>query len=884
MLTKEIDMKKKFALILAVLFLTGFNTTKTTYSATKQEQNTAVQQIENVSSEENIDKLVKSPDKSFTANGKDIKLTDDEWKAVLTSFVNLQQSEPALPKEKGTTGDSFAIYINGETHNVSQVNGKNSSYISVDSKAEYFLNDEFRELFKRYCTDETEIKTKTNNTTNNPEVRLVGLSIECDEPKNQEEYLKTARTVVKPWLDSLKSEEGQYKLPNYTFTDSLSDNRVFHGDGYVNGGREFVCYVGFDTPTEDEDTLFYASGTYDTFYHYYFGPGILARFRWENGVCTLIKYDEAFSMLTSDNLKEGLYGISQQEMKYKTFYDFLNDKDNVKEWLEKDLRSKLCSYRISHNVMMLSNGNIVFMDIGNSHSPKYNGDFATTDMTQYFYDSEMDEKYISPVDFIDGSGAVVMTYRNDFPIIYDDYNHDGNPDYAIRISSDDYGSTYDVRCMDINGTPWEDNTEVYVYGEFDESIRLQVYSGTSILKPVDNGNGGITYKEAKIFGDKSNTAHDNVTEERFTDYSMYSQRFYLPESLRCYSNEDNEVICYFWNNTDKAVTLDESYEIQRKSNDKWESIGTGSINSTTINGGEYAEVSFNIASINSDEVSLYRIKTTASGKVVYGGFYYGTENKASLEISTEDYPSGVRAISFKIENKGMSAIYLDTAVLYKNGEKLCDIDIKDRVRINSGSSQRVTVTTEDISEEFSAGEYTIKLVSGEDKFSGKTDVIHVPAEKRFYFPKKVSATKHSDIIKIPLKNTIWNEETAVVDCLETMEVMEDGVWFSTTYFNENLDEYSGNINVEFGDTVEVNFINNSYMLNEIKDYFNEMKNGDYLDIIDEDEFDEVGSITFDEFVKEIMNIAQPQHGDLCRICINIGENGNNSEYVYFKMP
>ncbi|MGN0607149.1 MAG: hypothetical protein ACI4JM_11565, partial [Oscillospiraceae bacterium] len=421
-------MNKKLALIVAVLLLTGCNAGNDITA--NQTQNTAVGFTDKASSEENsIDKLIKSEDKSFSANGKDIELNDNEWKAVLTAFMNLQQTEPALPKENGITGDSFIVSINGEIHNITQINGKKSSYISVDNRAEYFCSDELHELFRKYCTYEDEIKTE-----NNPEERLVGLSAECDEPTNPEEYLETARTVVKPWLDSLKSEKGRYKLSEYTFTDRLAENRTFHGDGYINGGREFVCYVGFDTPDEDEDTAFFASGTYDTFYHYYFGPGILARFRWENGVCTLIEYDSAFSMLTSDTLKDGLYGISQQEMKYKTFYDFFNDKENVEGWLEKNLRSRLCTYRISHNVMMLSNGSIIFMDIGNSSCPEYDGDFAATDMHQYFYDSEMDEKYSSPVDFIDGRGPVVMTYRNDFPIIYDDYNHDGNPDYAIRIS------------------------------------------------------------------------------------------------------------------------------------------------------------------------------------------------------------------------------------------------------------------------------------------------------------------------------------------------------------------------------------------------------------------------------------------------------------------
>lgn len=549
-----------------------------------------------------------------------------------------------------------------------------------------------------------------------------------------------------------------------------------------------------------------------------------------------------------------------------------------------NLSSNLCTYRISHNVMMLSNGNIVFMDIGNSDRPEYNDDLVTTDMHQYFYDPEMDAKYSSPLDFIDGSGAVVMTYRQGFPIIYDDYNHDGNPDYAIRISSDDYGSTYDVRCVDINGMPWEDQTELYIYGEFDESIRLQLYSGTSILKPVAHGNGGTSYEEYMIFADKSNTTHDDVTEESFTDYRMYSQRFYLPESLRCYSKEDNEVICYFWNNTNKVVTLDESYEIQKKNNNKWESVGTGSISSRTVNGGEYAEVRFDIGSINSDEISLFRIKTTARGEAVYGGFYYGKQNKVSLKITSNNHPNKARSISFKIENKGISAVYLDRAVLYQNGEKLYDIDIKDIGRINSGSSHTVIVTAEDISEDFSTGEYTIKIVSGEAEFSAKTSVVNVPDGRLFYFPEKVTATKALNIIKIPLKNNIWSEEIAILDYLGTVEVMKDGAWFLTTYSNEDSYEYNGNINVEFGDTVQVSFIHNSYMLDEIKDYFNEMKNGDYSDHIDDDKFDEISSMTFDEFAKEILNIAQPQKGDLCRVYIKIGENGNDSEYVYFEMP
>ncbi|MGN0402404.1 MAG: hypothetical protein ACI4HQ_09125 [Acetatifactor sp.] len=843
-------MKNTLAFIIAVLLLTGCNAGNDITA--NQTSNTAAEFTDTAASEEiSIDKPVKSEDKAFRANGRDISLEDKEWEAVLTAFRNLQQSEPALPKENGVIGDRLTISINGESHNIMQINGKNSSYISVDNRAEYFCTDELYDLFRKYCTYE-------NKNEPNPEERLVGLSAECDEPTNPEEYLETARTVVKPWLDSLKSEKGRYRLSEYTFTDKLNENRTFHGDGYINGGREFVCYVGFDTPDEDEDTAFFASGTYDTFYHYYFGPGIFARFRWENGICTLIEYDVAFSMLTSDKLTDGLYGISQQEMKYKTFYDFINDKENVKSWLEKDYCSRLCAYRISHNVMMLSNGSILFMDIGNSSHPEYEGDFATTDMHQYFYDSEMDEKYSSPVDFIDGSGPVVMTYRNHFPIIYDDYNHDGNPDYAIRISSDDYGSTYDVRCMDINGTPWEDNTEVYVYGEFDESIRLQVYSGTSILRPDDNGNGGKTYQQEFLFSDKSNTCHDDVTEDGFTDYRMYSQKFYLPETLRCYSVEDSQIICYFWNNTDQRVTLEEGYEIQKRNGDKWDSVGARSINSLTIDGGKCAEVSFDVSSISSDEMSLYRIRVTADGEAVYGGFYYGTKRKACLDISADNYPNGVGSISFTVKNTGMSAVYLDSAALYYNGEKLYDIDVNDIGRIDSTSCHTITVTTDNICREFSAGEYTLEIGAGGTYFSANANVIAVPAERRFYFPQKVEASKDSKVIKIPLKNNIWNEETAVVHYLITMEVMKDGIWISTAYSNENTGKHRDSIEIEFGDTAELSFINCT--------------------------FSKIGSMNLYTFLRYIQSIAQPKSGDLCRICIRINDSSNYSEYVYFEMP
>lgn len=268
----------------------------------------------------------------------------------------------------------------------------------------------------------------------------------------------------------------------------------------------------------------------------------------------------------------------------------MNAKGNVSKWLNKDIRSRLCNFRYSHNVTMLSNGEVIFVDIGSSDRNMKDKDMVTAEMDQYLYSSNGKDKYSSAVDFIDGSGAVTMTYHNDFPLIFGDYNHDGHPDYTIRISSDEWGSTYDVRCIDVGGTPWEDSGRIYIYDEFSESVRLQVSDTGKILNLYYDDEDGSKYKEINLLKDLSNTVHDSVTNDEFVDYRMYSQKFYFPENLRVYDQSDKKIICYFWNNTVSKVLVGGEYEIERKNRDSW-------------------------------EISLYRIKTNAGSKIVYGGFY-----------------------------------------------------------------------------------------------------------------------------------------------------------------------------------------------------------------------------------------------------------------------
>lgn len=869
-------MKRKIALFAALLMLTGCaSSAGVSLNAAESGQHEELPEITPAQRSE-IDELFKSGEKEFRANGMTTELTNDEWEEVLTTFARLQGSRRYYPKDYGRNRAYIDLWVNGESHTITRLSGKDT-YLIIDGTSEYAYCDEFARLFERYCDSAGEdIPADGSDVIESVPDRLVGLSVQCSEPKNQQEYLKTARAIVAQWLDSLKTEQGRYHLDSYSFTDRLADNRVFHGDGYVNGGREFVCYVGFDTPTKDENTAFYASGTYDTFYHYYFGPGVLARFRWENGVCTLTDYDEAFAMQTSDRLKDGLYGIGGSDMKYKTFYDFMNDRENVREWLKKG-RTPFCSYTVSSNVMMLSNGDIVYMDIGNSDAPSYDGNYATTDMHQYFFNrnSKKDGNYSSPVEYIDGVGAVTMTYRDGFSMVFDDYNHDGNPDYAIRTATNENGSTYDVRCMDINGKPFEDNGEIYIYGESDESVRLQISDSGAILVPTDDGNGGIVYSEKNLFSDKSNATHPQISDSDDISYRMYSQRFYMPSSLRCYTSDDSEVICYFWNNTSAPVNVGGAYEIQRKNGGSWETVANGYTAEISVNGNSDSEIAFDISRINSDEMSVYRIKTTANGTDVYGGFFYGTEDQPSLDITAKNYPSGTASIQFEVNNIGMSEVFTN-ASLYRGNEKLCDVDIG---KLNSGASTTAEITSADIGCEFTAGEYTLKISAGNREFSGLCEVVEIAPERFYYFAEKVPAKQQGSDIVLSLTNNIWDEQPVTINYVSGMTIMDDSC-HSSLYMNDDIT----GLELPFGETAAVVLKDHSSILKDYEKQFEEIKsNEEYADILNMEDVD-ITSMTFDDFAAEVLGVGIPKKGDLCRIYVSFGDSERTGEYVYFEMP
>lgn len=816
-----------------------------------------------------------SSDKKLVVRGYAVPLSEDEWTELTEVLKSLSETQLVLPKEKGAQRDLMNIAVGEARHTIERFSGERGCYISIDN-AEYYCSDDIGRLFDKYCSnDEYEAPAVTQES---PADRLIGLSAECPEPTTKDEYIEAARSVTAQWLNSLKYEQDAYNLEDYTFKH-INDTREFQGDGFVNGGREFVCFVAFDATLNSGNSVFNEIGSYDKFYHLYFGPGVLARFRWEDGICTLIDYDDAYELLNSDRLTDGLYGINaESDSGYKTFYDFLNDKDAVESWVDRLPGNYVCYYTCSRNAVMIPSGNIICIEIGDNTKFERTGEYVTSTMCRYFSDKHTCRGYNSPVDYISGSGAVVMTYRDGFSLVFDDYNHDGIPDYTIKISSDENGSTYYVQCLDANGMPFEDEYRLYIPGEFSDSVRLQISDSDNLLVPRRNESGGISYEELSMFADESNTVHTDVTETDITDYRMYSQRFYMPESLRNYSSTDDEVIFYFWNNTAADVAVGGDYEIQRRMGDQWEYVVSGkTLPQAEASAGKCTELCFDVSDITSEELAVYRIKLDVNGKTVYGGFYMGSRASADIVISADEYPSGSRRIGFELKNTGMSAVYPESIELYRDNEKVCEINTDTIGRINSGVSENVFVTDDEISGGITTGEYILKVVADGKEFTGTATVIEVPHEQLFYFPETVAAEKVDGALTLKLENGIWNKETAMISGSVNVQVMKNGAWYDTIY----EEKVSDDTEVKYGETIELELVDQSAYLLQLRVYYDAIRSSEYSYFGDEEMMNELKNMSFEEFLRDTLGIAEAANGDLCRLILYV--NGK-TEYVYFYMP
>jgi hypothetical protein len=373
----------------------------------------------------------------------------------------------------------------------------------------------------------------------------------------------------------------------------------------------------------------------------------------------VVDYDGAYmGAMYGGSLLDNLYGIrtsENSENSYATFYEFMNDTENLNSYLTNGTYSRLLENILSHNVLMLSNGSVYYADIGSSPSydtPEYSDGVYTGQFARQFYDKNGESTYGSPVTYDDSTQSpTTLKFNDGFSLIFDDYNNDGNPDYTIKIDEDENGSTYYVSCMSNDGTPRANpyNAEVYLAGCFDDSVRLQRYEDGYVCWSYD-ANGRLT----------PGTSLD--------DYRMYAQRYYEPEGINSYEDGIQNIICYLWNNTDTDQQLGNSYSVEQLINGEWSGVteelsisGTTVINdtclkyedektntgSTSVGSGtensnivipaySHIAISFDISDVTASSKSEYRIALKLNnGQTVYGGFYMGEGDDAASDGNSD---------------------------------------------------------------------------------------------------------------------------------------------------------------------------------------------------------------------------------------------------------
>ncbi len=703
--------------------------------------------------------------------------------------------------------------------------------------------------------------TSAPEDSDSAEGRMYTYTLECEEPHTDEEYIDIGQKLASMWLDSLTEEQGRYYLGSYEMTSA-----ELWGKGLVGNGREFCVECWFDTgdiaDEEEYNTAFYEEGSYDTFYHYYYGPGIYIRCRWENGVARIVDHTGVFLA----DLTQDLNGVSEDNTTgYDTFFDFYNDKAACDAAMKKLAVDG--DHIVAQAPIMLSDGRISGVSIyprRYSNCTKRDGKLYGVFDNAYFTDKS--NTYSSPVDYKDDDGACSELYSDPFEIIFDDYNCDGDPEFALKQSYTDetrYGARYEVRCMAADQTPRDTRFDFFMAGRHEETIRLQntgVSGGTSYLTWGLDENGDIQPSEP------------------VDDYRMYSQRYYLPATLRGYDDE-RQIICYFWNNTGTGVTTGTEYTIE---DTEGKVIAQGTIASpVTAQPYREAEIAFDV-DVPSLGAGEYRIGISCGQEKVYGGFFVrGEDTSLSIRCTTPDPTAGMYSIEYSITNTGSLPLRISSAELMKGDDVICTADVSDVSLITANNKQSLVFITETPLEE---GEYHVCVQCGERMTGGDITLKALSDEDRYVYGGRADADFTGDDIALTLNSTsdlsgkgLSYEESAVE--VRTESGWERTVFFPVTGFEQTG---SGQYRMIFGDASKTIDADSKELRSTYNFYMNYIDEALEAGEIMEEEmymYDQIKAMTPLEFYIYLSFgyiPVQPEAGMRCRALMG-------SEYVYFTL-
>lgn len=798
----------------------------------------------------------------FSLNGEVIEVKDNVKKRFAAVYNEIIAAEPTEVSDGFVNGVyGFVVEYGGLRHAVAKLVGVYGYYLMIDGNY-YPVSEKMDKIAADILPDSI-----------SPADRLLECSCKCPEPITNDDYIKAARECVYQWLDTLADEKGAYKVESYKpYWNGAEDE--FIAAGLVGGAKEFAAQICFEVYGAERGSVFKAPSNsgYNDFYHYYDGSCAFVRCRWENGVCRVVDYDEAFM----PSVGNGLYGINSSKSGYDTFFDFFNDKKTVKKYKDKTVTPKpdRNETAISHNPFMISDGKIFYADIDlpAADANKNKDGTVSGKFGRSFYAEDGKRVYSSPVDYNEAAmEPFELTFTDGFSLVFDDYNGDGNPDYTIKIGENEQGSRYNVCCIANDGSPRAGSMsgEVFMAGRHEDSIRLQNTERGYVTWSADN-DGKLTPSEI------------------VDDYRMYSQRYYLPRQFRGY-NDENEIICYLWNNTAKKVSAGGEYRVERKDGDKWTDTGVnGKVKSRAVQPYREAELSFDISKLTKRPAGEYRIVMKCGGKTVYGGFYMTSAAEADCKITAESetLPADRTFINFGVENVCENPVRITSAQLLKDGKKAADIDVSQLGVIGAGESVEITARAED-NKLLGTGKYTLRINCGKYKFSGgKTTLKKFPAERLTYFNGAAQVSKTDGGINVTLKNNIWSEETAKI-AMVRLYVLKDGEWIPTDFQSVESFDGSDHIDIGFGKSVTLKFksaaaeyLQDEETVNIAKEYFGIMKseldNALRNEEITKAEYVKFKSMSFEEFIREVLGVTEISKGDQCRLSLS----GNMAEEIY----
>lgn len=694
-------------------------------------------------------------------------------------------------------------------------------------------------------------------------------SIDCPEPFTEEEYRKAGVACTEAWLTSLQGEDVDRFFRNKGFTITEADDwgRTkcnYLSCGMVNGRKEFVAEICFTAEDCGDNTFYdkyYQEGRYTAAGTFWSGNYICGRFSWEKGKCSLL---DMTTRDGCDRIQQGLNGISDSG--YQTFFDFARRPD-LHEAINNSFVPK--GWTVSANLTQTEDGKPINIDIYASGGEYYE-ETENTITTIWDKRAYINGKptYSTGLYFTDGgTGHMPDTLPKGFRLTFDNYDGDANPDFCVRYDDDENGTFYvlesvqtDGRIFNLSGRAFEGG--IYIAGCTNPSPRLQ--------KTDD-----IPYVGWKIENGEYYPTDQNGERTVLPDLNMYSDRFYLPDSLKFYSQDENTVTCFLWNNTASPVTTDNKYSIEYFESGQWkkaaESLTTKAV---TINPREHGEITYDISALKSRYNTYYRIVQQCGGLTAYGKFCLKGEKVSNMQYEAEDVILGQTIAKFTVADNGIfggtSSASAPENVLVKDGMDEYPLTVLHALTFRNQNEVKYYYDTSALPQK--AGDYTL-IIDGEE-------VCLLKITEPETFPEISAAFKftgtNADLTLLSKENLlikgagIFKEEETVFSTI---------IGYATMYNNDDFP-----LSLKADEPVTVKFANIIYEeigdeedLRQLYEFFSEaVKEDDFADLYKE--FDIADYNDYETFKKAILDYFYIDENDNLLSIISFSPENEEKAY------